>query len=141
VVTLVLYDGVCGLCDTFVHFLLRRDDCGIFRFAPLQSDLAHAILTARGRNPDNLDTVYVVAAWRTPDERLYERSQAILHVVGRLGGFWTTIAAVARIVPRPVADAVYRLVARVRYRLFGKMTACPIPPREWVQRFIDRSEG
>jgi predicted DCC family thiol-disulfide oxidoreductase YuxK len=138
--TVVFYDGVCGLCDRLVRFLLRRDAGGRLRFAPLQGELARRALTSHGYDPSNLDTVYVVAGWKTPDERVLARSRAVLFALGEIGGAWTWIANAARVVPRPVADAVYGVVARVRYRLFGRFDVCAVPPPEWRQRFLERSE-
>lgn len=134
--TVVFYDGVCGLCNRLVYFLLRKDRHARLRFAQLQGDLARELLVPRGIDPSDLDTVYVVANWRTPDERALARSRAILHALGQLGGGWRLLAAVARIVPRPLADVAYRLVARVRYRLFGRFDACPLPPPEWRKRML-----
>jgi predicted DCC family thiol-disulfide oxidoreductase YuxK len=84
--------------------------------------------------------VYVVAGWKTPDERVLARSRAVLFALGEIGGAWTWIANAARVVPRPVADAVYGVVARVRYRLFGRFDVCAVPPPEWRQRFLERTE-
>jgi predicted DCC family thiol-disulfide oxidoreductase YuxK len=137
--TIVLYDGVCGLCDRWVQFLLSRDAAGRFRFAPLQGELARDVLLRRGHNPDDLDTIYVIAAWDTPRETVLARSRAILHALGQLEGGWPMLARLARVVPVSLADAIYRFVARRRYRVFGKRASCAIPPREWIQRFTDRS--
>jgi len=138
--TLVLYDGVCGLCDRLVHFLLSHDAAGRFRFAALQSDLARELLPRYGIDPGALDTVCVVVGWKTPAERVLVRSSAVLHAVAELGGGWGALARAGRIVPSALADLAYGLVARIRYRVFGRLDACPIPPREFVQRFVDRSE-
>lgn len=135
--TLVFYDGVCGLCDRFVQFILRRDTKARFRFAPLQGALAQRMLTERGRDPRRLDTVYVVAGWQSPGERVFERSRAVLHAIGELGGGWSAAARAAKAIPRPIADAVYALVARLRYRVFGRYAACPLPRPEWRSRFIE----
>jgi predicted DCC family thiol-disulfide oxidoreductase YuxK len=137
--TLVFYDGLCGLCDRFVRFLVSRDAEGRLRFAPLQGDVARRTLVARGCDPADLDTVYVVADWNTPHERVLERSTAVLHALGQLGRPWSALAAVGRRVPRPLADALYRFTARNRYRLFGRFDTCPLPPQEWQDRFVTRS--
>ena len=135
--TLVFYDGVCGLCDRFVQFLLRRDRGARFKFAPLQGELASRVLPARGRDPSQLDTVYVVTDLGSADSRVLERSAAVLYAMGQLGGVWRVAARLAAAVPRPISDAVYRFVARVRYRVFGRYDACPLPRPEWRSRFID----
>lgn len=138
--TLVFYDGVCGLCNRLVWFLLRRDVGARFRFAALQGPLAQTILVAKGRDPSELDTVYVVRDWNTPEERVLERSAAVLYALSQLGAGWRFAARVGRLVPAGLADGLYRLVARTRYRVFGRLTSCPLPPAEWRQRFLDRTE-
>jgi predicted DCC family thiol-disulfide oxidoreductase YuxK len=135
--TLVFYDGVCGLCDRFVRFLLARDRQGRLRFAQLQGDLAHRELVPRGHDPADLDTVVVLAGWQSPAPRLLTRSRAVLHAAGELGPGWRALAASARIVPRGIGDAVYSAIARRRYRLFGRFDACPLPRPEWRDRFLD----
>lgn len=120
-----------------MHFLLRRDTPGRIRFAPLQGTLARKTLGPRGRDPAELDTVYALADWQSPSERVLERSRAVLHAVGQLGGAWRLLAGVASAIPAPVADALYRFIARYRYRLFGQYDACPVPPPEWKSRFVE----
>jgi predicted DCC family thiol-disulfide oxidoreductase YuxK len=131
----VFYDGVCGLCDRLVQFLLRRDRHDALRFAPLQGELASRALPRHGRDASKLDTVYVIERYATADERLYERSRAVLHVVGQLGGAWRLVAAL-RVLPAPLTDLVYRLVARVRYRVFGKLDHCVVPSPELAAKFL-----
>ena len=133
----MFYDGVCGLCDRFVRFLLRRDRQARILFAPLQGTLARAVLVPRGLNPSDLDTVYVVADWQRPSERALARSRAVLHALGQLDGVWPVVARIAQLVPAPVADMAYRLVAKIRYRVFGRLASCPIPPPEWRDRFLE----
>lgn len=133
----MFYDGVCGLCDRFIRFLLRRDPAGRIRFAPLQGTLAQRVLVPRGLNPSDLDTMYAVADWQLPSEHVLARSRAMLHVVQQLQGIWPALARTARLIPAPVADAIYRAIARTRYRTFGRFDACPFPPPEWRARFLD----
>lgn len=135
--TVVFYDGVCGLCDRFVQFLLRRDTHRRILFAPLQGPLARGVLGRRGLNPSDLDTMYAVADWQGPAEHVLARSRAVFHAIGELDGVWPRLARLGLRVPVPVADAGYRLVAKVRYRAFGQLERCPIPPPEWRDRFLD----
>ena len=135
--TLVFYDGVCGLCDGFVRFLLKRDRDARFRFAPLQGDLARAALPSHGIDPAELSSVVVVTGWQSADERVFTRSRAVLEAAALLGGAWSSAAALGHIVPQPLADFFYGLVARFRYRVFGKFETCPIPPPEWRDRFLE----
>ena len=132
---IVLYDGVCGLCDRFVRFILPRDPAGRFRFAALQSGFAQELLARHGRDARDLDTVYVVTG-HGRDQRVLAKSQAVLHVLARLGWPWRG-GALAAPLPTRLLDAAYDLVARRRYRLFGKHEVCPLPAPEWRGRFID----
>ena len=135
--TLVFYDGVCGLCDGFVKFLLKRDRDGRFIFAPLQGALARELLPAHGIDPAELGSVVVVIGWQSSAQRVFTRSRAVLEAAASLGGGWARAAAMARIVPQALADVFYGLVARYRYRVFGKFETCPIPPPEWRDRFLE----
>jgi predicted DCC family thiol-disulfide oxidoreductase YuxK len=132
----VLYDGVCGLCNRVNDFVLKRDPKGLFRFASLQSPFAREALARHEKEPSDLDTVYVVANRGTPEETLLSKSRAALFVLRTLGGVWS-IARLLEIVPRALLDRAYDLVARHRYRVFGRYDACPIPRPEHRQRFIE----
>lgn len=152
--SVVFYDGVCGLCNRLVRFLLRRDRHARLLFAPLQGTLARTVLGRHGYNPSDLDTVYVIADRRAPSrgprrgdsgrwggsERVLSKSRAILHALGALGGGWRMFARAGSLVPVALADALYDAVAKRRYRTFGKLASCPIPPPEWRGRFIDGDE-
>ena len=133
---IILYDGVCALCNRLNQFLLKRDIHDRFRFASLQSEFATKVLRRHGADPDDLDTVYVIEDYETPNERLLARSDAILHVVRELGGFWK-IAGWGKILPRPIRDALYKLVARNRYRVFGKYDTCMMPEPRYRKKFLD----
>ena len=122
----ILFDGICNLCSGAVQFIIKHDPEHQFRFASLQSEFATKVLRRHGADPDDLDTVYVIEDYETPNERLLARSDAILHVVRGLGGFWK-IAGWGKILPRPIRDALYKLVARNRYRVFGKYDTCMMP--------------
>ena len=135
---IILYDGVCGLCNRLTRFVLARDPAGRFRFASLQSALAGEILTRHGRDPRDLDTLYLVLARGRPDERLLTKSDAALWILRELGGPWRT-AAMLRVLPRWVRDLGYDVVARTRYRVFGRYDSCPLPDPSHRTRFLDQS--
>ena len=118
-----------------MYFLLRRDEAGRIRFAPLQGALARETLGPLGGQPAQLDTVYALVDWPRP--HVLERSRAVLHALEQLGGGWRWLARAAGLVPRPIADAVYGFIARRRYRLFGRYDACPLPRPEWKDRFVE----
>ena len=134
---IILYDGVCGLCNSLVQFLLKRDKQGRLRFASLQSDFAEKVLRRHGFDAKDLDTLHVVENYDQPNERVLQRSDAILRAGRELGGFWTASSSVARIVPRPLRDLVYRFVATNRYRVFGKYDTCMLPDPNQRSRFLD----
>ena len=139
-ISVVLYDGVCGLCNRLNTFLLKRDRHDRFRFASLQSGFAAKLLQRHGADAIDLDTVYVVVDYSKPSERLLSRSDAILHVLQRLGGVWS-LAAAGRIFPKPLRDAFYKLVASNRYRVFGKYDVCLMPEERFKNKFLDTVEG
>ena len=133
----VLYDGVCGLCNGFVQFVIARDDDARFRFAPLQGPFAAAVLARQGRTVSATpETILLVEDVGLPVERLLERSDAALAIVGALGGGWRLTRAL-RLVPRFLRDAVYAGVARIRYRVFGRLDACAVPSSAVRARFLD----
>ena len=133
---IVLYDGVCGLCNRLVQFLLKRDKHDRFRFASLQSELAHGVLIRHGHDPHNLDTVYVVQDYNQSSETLLARSDAILYMLGQLGGIWS-LASIGGVLPRGFRDAIYKIVARNRYSVFGKHESCMLPEPKHRAKFLD----
>lgn len=132
---ILFFDGVCGFCNRAVQFVLRHDRAARFRFAPLQGDLAHSLLARHGRDARDLDTMYLALDAGTDHERLLAKSDAVMAVLRELGGWWALLAA-ARIVPRALRDRAYDVVARNRYRWFGRYDACPLPAPGVRERFI-----
>lgn len=135
---IILYDGVCGLCNRLNRFVLARDAAGRFRFAALQSRVAAEILGRHGRDPRDLDTLYLVLEPGRPGERLLQKSDAVLWILRELGGGWR-LAGALRVVPRTIRDLAYDLVARSRYRVFGRYDACPVADPRHRARFLDQS--
>lgn len=127
---ILLFDGVCNLCNGFVQFILLRDPQGLFQFASLQSDVGQLLLDKYGLDSTGLDTVILLKGGRA-----YTHSDVALEVAPALQGFWQWVA-VFRLVPRPVRDAIYNWVARNRYRWFGKQAVCMLPKAEWEGRFL-----
>jgi predicted DCC family thiol-disulfide oxidoreductase YuxK len=134
---ILLYDGVCSLCNRLVQFILKRDPQDSFRFASLQSAFAARILNRHGGNPRDLDTVYVVLNYELPDEHLLARSDAVLFALKQLGGGWRFLGLTLRIFPRIIRDRAYHLVARYRYQIFGRSETCILPNPETRSRFLD----
>ncbi len=135
---ILLYDGVCGLCNRLNQFLLKRDTNDRLRFASLQSEFAGSILKRHNLNPEDLDTVYVVLNHDRSDERVLARSDAILHALTALGGIWSA-SRVGVVIPRWVRNKLYDLVAGNRYRVFGKHDSCLMPDPRYRHKFLDHS--
>jgi predicted DCC family thiol-disulfide oxidoreductase YuxK len=130
----IFYDGPCGLCQRFVRFVVQRDRTGSkFLFAPLHGPTFESVVPI-GRRAAVPDSMVVL----TSDDRLLIRSDGVIHVLRRLGGFWKFIAAAISIIPRPIRDGGYDFIMRIRYRIFGRLdNACPVTPPELRARFDD----
>ncbi len=127
---IVLFDGVCGFCNRTVDFLLKHDPAGKLTFAPLQGTTAARLVPSDVRS--DLSTL---AYWRSG--RLYYRSGAVVRILRDLGGPLSAAAAILWLIPAPLRDLGYRLVAAVRYRVFGRHESCRVPSPEERQRFLD----
>lgn len=131
----VLFDGVCNLCNGAVNFIIDRDRSARFRFASLQSSAAKTLLQERAvtppaAGPDGIETVYLVDG-----DGVWDRSEAILRIASGLGWRWSWLG-VFRLVPKVLRDGAYRWVARNRYSWFGRTEACRVPTPELRARFL-----
>ena len=130
----LLYDGVCGFCNSVVQFILRHEFRHTLRFAPLQGQYA---ATLRARHPEVGDVDSIVWVEREGQaEKVHVRSAAALKVASYLGGFWK-LFWMLWVVPRVVRDFGYDWFARHRYRWFGKYSTCPVPAPDVRTRFLD----
>ncbi|MGC2197457.1 MAG: DCC1-like thiol-disulfide oxidoreductase family protein [Terriglobales bacterium] len=134
---ILLYDGVCGLCNRLVQFILRHDHNDAFRFASLQSARAEEMLKRHDVSAADLDTFYVIADPGQPSERLFARSDAVAYVLSELGGIWKVVGWLWNLLPRYIRDALYNLVARHRYQVFGRLSACPLPDPRNSNKFLE----
>lgn len=132
----LLYDGECGLCNFLVRRLLRSDQNGRLRFAPLQSKPALMYLRAKGLPTVDFDSLVFVSDWEAPEhgEPLL-RTDGALAAAAEVGGVWRLIASL-RVLPVWLRDPFYKLVARTRYALFGKYQPTPLPDPAWARRFL-----
>jgi predicted DCC family thiol-disulfide oxidoreductase YuxK len=129
----LLYDGLCPVCDGSVRYVLAHDRRGTMRLASLQSEFAAAVLA---RHPELAAIDSIVLVENAPGgEQVWVQSEAVLRIASYLGGPYRA-ARLLRILPRFLRDAVYALVARFRYRWFGRYDACPLPPPEVRARFL-----
>lgn len=133
---LILYDGVCGLCNGFVQFLLKRDKHERFVFAALQSEFAQKLLDAHGLKIQTIDTVVVIENYLQTPKRVLTQSLAVLFVCRQLGGIFR-LAGVFYLVPNRLRDGLYDFLAAHRYRWFGKMDRCMMPSKDVSYRFLD----
>jgi predicted DCC family thiol-disulfide oxidoreductase YuxK len=137
---LLLFDGVCALCSRMVQFILAADRRRLFRFASLQSAAGRAAVRRVGGDPDTLNTLYVIADYRTPDEKGLIKGQAQLFILETLGWPWKA-AAVVGFLPVAWLDRLYDVIARHRYRVFGRYEQCLLPRPEHRGRFMDSQPG
>lgn len=131
---LVLYDGLCGFCDGMVRWLLERDPTGRLHYAPLQGETAAALRECHPEIPDHLDTFVFVEALES-GERVSLRSEAVFRILEETGGGWRAVAKL-RVLPRWLTDLGYLAFARVRYRVFGRLSECRIPDAAERERFL-----
>lgn len=131
----LLYDGVCGFCNASVQMVIRHDHKRMLRFAALQSDYGKSAI-ARHPELQNVDSLVLIERTSEGEERVSYRSTGALRMAAYLGGAWK-LFLIAYIIPRPIRDFIYDLIARYRYRLFGKYGTCAIPSPDVRSRFLD----
>jgi predicted DCC family thiol-disulfide oxidoreductase YuxK len=129
--SVILFDGYCNLCSRSVQFVLKHDRKAKFRFASLQSEYGKLLLQKHQLPTESFGSFVLVE-----DDKIHLNSTAALRVVKSLSGMWSVLYF-AIIIPRFIRDAVYGLVARNRYRWFGKRDSCWMPRTEWKERFLD----
>ena len=127
----ILFDGICNLCNGFVQFVIKRDREEKFRFASLQSEAAKQMLTKFNLPTKNFTTIVLVK-----DENIFLKSDAVLEIARELKG-WKWICFFRKIIPRIVRNGMYDLIARNRYRFFGKREYCMVPAENQIKRFMD----
>jgi predicted DCC family thiol-disulfide oxidoreductase YuxK len=127
---IILFDGVCNLCNSSVQFIINRDPYGHFKFASLQSDIGQTLLRERGYKTEINSFILI------EDHKVYKKSTAALRVCMKLSGMWR-ILTVFRVIPPVLRDCLYDLIAKNRYKWFGKKESCMLPSAEMKQRFLD----
>ncbi|MGE5192056.1 MAG: thiol-disulfide oxidoreductase DCC family protein [Deltaproteobacteria bacterium] len=126
---MIFFDGVCGLCNAWIDFVIVRDKPGRFRFSPLQGETARDWLQMTPESP--LDSVTLVDA-----TGIHHRSDAVWRILVRLGGLWRLAGWLLRLIPRPLRNWGYDFVARHRYQWFGKKEICRLPTPAERERFL-----
>ncbi len=127
---IVLFDGVCHLCDGAVRFILKRERAAELKFAPLQSDSGKSLLQKYGYTPNYLNGLILIE-----NNRAHDRSSACLRIAGKLSFPWNLLFLLL-IIPKPLRDLIYGIIASVRYRWFGKKESCSLPHGEDQTRFL-----
>ena len=135
-VAVLFYDGVCGLCNRFVRFVIRRDRAERIRFAALQSRFAREILPPHGKNPEDLDSLYLLLEARTASARVLDRGLAVTRVLRILPAPWRWLGTVGSLLPAALLDSLYDAIARRRYQVFGRSDRCELPSPEESSRFL-----
>ncbi|MDG3582332.1 MULTISPECIES: thiol-disulfide oxidoreductase DCC family protein [Galbibacter] len=131
---IILFDGVCNLCNSTVNFVIERDKKDVFRFASLQSDIGKKLLSERNIDPSVTDSIVLIE----PNVAYYVKSSAALEIAKEIGGFWSVLGVFNYILPESLRDALYNFIARNRYKWFGKKEGCPLPTPELKAKFLDQ---
>ncbi len=137
---LVIFDGHCGLCNSAVRWFLRRDRRDRLRFVASESPSVAGLLARHGISSLDSEsgpaTILVVREVGGLAERILVRSSAVLALLGELPRPWPAVGVALGSIPRPVRDLGYRVIARWRYRIWGRMESCPVPTAEERARFL-----
>ncbi|MGQ7947746.1 thiol-disulfide oxidoreductase DCC family protein [Flavobacterium sp. WC2509] len=128
---IILFDGVCNLCNTAVQFVIQHDTKDVFRFVALQSELGQEILKHIGINPKNIDSIILYE----PGVAYYYKSSAAIQIARSLGGF-LHFGTVFRIIPTAIRNQLYDYIAKNRYKWYGKKESCMIPTPELKTKFL-----
>jgi predicted DCC family thiol-disulfide oxidoreductase YuxK len=127
---IVLFDGVCNLCSASVNFAIDRDPRGRIKFAALQSSIGQQLLARHGLSTTDIDTMVFISG-----DRAWTRSSAALRMLGKLRMPWPLFCPLL-VIPAPLRNLGYRLIAHYRYRWFGRQEQCRVPTPELRQRFL-----
>ena len=128
---IILFDGVCNLCDSAVQFVIQHDTKDVFRFVALQSELGQEILHHIGINPNNIDSIILYE----PGVAYYYKSQAALQIAKSLGGYFH-FGTIFRIIPTRISNQLYDYIAKNRYKWYGKKDNCLLPTKELQSKFL-----
>ena len=129
---IILFDGVCNLCNSSIQFVIKHDKKNRYKFAALQSDVAKMLLNERGIDSSQIDSIVLI----DPNTAYYIKSSAALEIGKSFGGGWRLLS-IFEWVPRPIRDWIYDLIAKNRYSWFGKQNDCMIPTPELKAKFLD----
>ena len=127
---IILFDGDCNLCDQSVQFIIKRDTCNIYKFASIQSEAGQKLIK-KYKVPEDIDSIILM-----DETHYFTKSTAVLRICKNLNGVWKTLYWFI-LIPRPFRDGLYHIIARNRYKWFGKKANCMIPTPEIRSRFLE----
>ncbi len=127
---LLLFDGICNLCNTSINYIIKRDKRQLFKFASLQSDAAKQVLLQFNEKKYSIDSIILIC-----NNSIYYKSSAILKLLSIMGGIYS-VSAIGYIIPKKLRDKLYDYIAKNRYKWFGKRESCMLPTTDLEQRFI-----
>ncbi len=128
---IILFDGVCNLCNGFVKFIIKRDPKAKFKFASLQSEIGQSLLYKFGLPTDDFHSFVYIKG-----DKYFIKSSAALNVLKDMGGIWNLFFAFI-IIPKFIRNFFYDIISKTRYQLFGKRNSCMVPSSEIKQRFLE----
>lgn len=129
---IILFDGVCNLCNSSVQFVIKRDKKDIFRYAALQSETGQELVKQRHIDTNKVDSIILIE----PGVAYYTKSDAALEIAQELGGLWK-LSSIFSWIPTSIRNSIYDFVAKNRYKWFGKQESCMIPTPELKAKFLD----
>ncbi|MBS3739686.1 thiol-disulfide oxidoreductase DCC family protein [Mesohalobacter halotolerans] len=129
---ILLFDGVCNFCNDSVRFIMKRDKKDLYRYASLQSELGQKLTQERDINTDEVDSIILIQ----PGEAYYIKSDAALEIAKNMSGLYPVLS-IFLFLPRGLRDFFYDLIAKNRYKWFGKKEACPMPSPEEQSKFLE----
>lgn len=129
---IVFYDGVCGLCNRSVRWLIAHDKDRVLRYASIQSDFAHRTLAPYHLDIDSGTIIFL------EEDHVFTRSEAIIRIFRQLGGVYRFMGGLIQVLPRKLRDWLYDVVAKYRYKWFGKHKSCPLPDANTRELFLDQ---
>ena len=128
---IILFDGVCNLCNSAIQDIIKRDKKDVFRFAPLQSEIGLTLVAERHIDTSKIDSIILI----DPGTAYYVKSEAAMEIAKEVGGAWGVLPLL-RWVPVSIRNMVYDLVAKYRYRWFGRKAQCMVPTPELQAKFL-----
>jgi predicted DCC family thiol-disulfide oxidoreductase YuxK len=131
----ILFDGVCNFCNASINFIIDRDSKGIFKFAALQSEVGQELLKKFSLKTNDSESRTFDSIVALEGDKVYQKSDAALEIARKIDGIWK-VFYIFKIIPAFLRNSVYDLIARNRYRIFGRADACRIPTPELKARFL-----